>query len=165
MRSSRLTLWFLILLALGCGTALQAETPRTLLLRWQEAYDDIHGPAEIEILIFRDGLVTARLVSNGLVAEYQRLQMTPAALADLGSVLSANRVGLLVADQCTVPSPFPTSVGSFDITFTWFGRNGRQNRLAITSAALEPCSAQVEEVLSAIRGAPMSLIDRVVTVP
>lgn len=79
----------------------------------------------LEYFFYRDGLVITKSVVSGKPT-YWRGTPAPGELEKLKALLNDNRVGTIVARNCKVPSPLPSSI-SFQGALTWFGRNGRQN--------------------------------------
>ncbi len=129
----------LITFGIGLSMALPAaaaqDPVRGLLIRLQMNMegDDF---TLLEHFFYRDGLVITKSILGGN-PRYLRGTLAPGELGKLKALLNENRVGTIVARDCKVPSPLPSSI-SFQGALTWFGRNGRQNYMTFGGGDLCP---------------------------
>jgi hypothetical protein len=145
-----------------------SASPSSLLVRWQITTESDSGTVvESETLIYRDGLVLFRTLTNQKL-ELSRRQLTASYLASLSRSLEQNRIGQLQANHCIGPSVFPNEI-TYSSVVTWFGKPGRQNRLSFSDVAQVACPPQVDNIFQELldSGSPANYqeIDHVVTQP
>jgi hypothetical protein len=102
---------------------------------------------DVEVLIFNDGLVIEKSVTNDSSTFMLRAQASPKDLADLRRTLAANQVGAQ-AGNCRAVNPLP--VDSYDLSVTWFGKGGRSHSFAAGQGFSAPCPAPTASILEAI---------------
>jgi hypothetical protein len=154
---------FLVAFSLAPLNTWAAEASPRLLLRWQVVVYGDEG-STWEVLIYRDGLATSKIVRGGQ-ADYDRLQANPGAIERLRAELTENHVGAQPNVTCNFDL-YPTASGPYEATATWFG--WRQSRFTVSTVGEPPkCTPEVENIALAVRGflSDIKLIDAVPTVP
>ncbi len=103
--------------------------------------------SESETLIFHDGLVTRKSVSQDGVKTFTRMMASPDTVRRLADALGRNKVGTALGG-CAVNFGQPND--SFEFTITWFGKPGRTHTISVTSPSGEPCPERTNAIFAAI---------------
>ena len=102
---------------------------------------------DVEVLIFNDGLVIEKSVTNDTVIFLLRAKALPQGLAELRRVLSTNQVGVQAGD-CRVVNPL--LVDRYDVSVTWFGKGSRSHSFDAGQDFSASCPATTASILQAI---------------
>lgn len=126
-----------------------AGPAESFLIRYHSLISDAgrNLKQDVEILIFNDGLVIEKSVTNDTVIFLLRAKASPQGLAGLRQVLSTNQVGVQAGD-CRVVNPLP--VDRYDVSVTWFGRGGRSHSFDAGQDFSASCPAPTANILQAI---------------
>jgi hypothetical protein len=139
-----------LFLFLALAYPAESLSPRSFLLRIDGRVDSTFAcqGSNIETLIFQDGLVVRKALSDVEVVTLMRLMAPREAVRLLTETLSENRVGL-ARGNCVVDLAQPNTF--FDFTITWFGRFGRKNVFTVTSRSGERCPDSTNAIFKAIQ--------------
>jgi hypothetical protein len=160
---------FVVVWLLGAGRGVAAQDQIAgLLVRLQYTLDELGSETRFEhfeYLYYRDGLVIAKVASEGSV-RLLRGTLSTQNLAQLKQTLSENHVGLIVAAPgCKVPSPTPNTVSLVDGALTWFGKNGRQNYLTVNGPRGDNCPSELTILFLDLYALHVDYTDDVKTLP
>jgi hypothetical protein len=131
-----------------------AGAPEAFLLRvrTQVFAASLCDRSTTETLVFRDGLVVESERRERGVIVLRRSRASSAAMADLASALTRDRVGF-ERGGCAVEAP--AEPGRFyEFAIDWFGEAGRRNSFSLTSAGDgAPCREETAGVFEATQRA------------
>ena len=145
----RASSWVVTALLLSASVPISAAPPPGLWLRLDQTRlttSTCSGTAT-ETVIYRDGLVVQRTLAENGIATFVRARASARALAELGTVLSANHVGSVRGD-CRLDVFRPNEF--FSTTITWLGKPPRTNTFTVKSDG-PACTAAENRISSAIQ--------------